>query len=70
MFKRVLDRLEKEVSGEIALGFVREISRHHRIQARPGMRDAVNYAVDALRGHGLEAEARGYSADGEAGTPS
>jgi len=65
MFRHVLDRLGKEVSGEIALNFVSEISRHHRIQASPGMRDAVRYAVDALKGCGLDAEVREYPADGE-----
>ena len=65
MFKRVFDKLEKEVSGDIAFNFVSEISRHHRIQASPGIRAAVEYAVEALKGHGLEATVHEYPADGE-----
>ncbi len=65
MFKSVLDRLGKEVSGETALNFVSEISRHHRIQATPGMRAAVRYAVDSMKGWGLDAEVRKYPADGK-----
>lgn len=53
------------MSGETALNFVSEISRHHRIQASPGLRAAVRYAVDTLRGFGLDAEVREYPADGE-----
>jgi len=65
MFKSVLDRLGKEVSGETALNFVSEISRHHRIQASPGMRAAVRYAVNTMKGWGLDAEVREYPADGK-----
>ncbi|MHC4690142.1 MAG: DUF4910 domain-containing protein [Planctomycetota bacterium] len=65
MFKRVLDELEREVSGEISFGFVSEISRHHRIQASPGIRDAVNYAVETMGGFGLDVEVDEYPADGE-----
>jgi hypothetical protein len=38
MFKSVFRGLEKEVSCEIVLNFVSEISHHHQIQASPGMR--------------------------------
>ena len=65
MFKRILRELEKEVSGEIAFNYVSEISRHHRIQASPGFRAAVQYAVDEMRERGLEAEVDSYPADGE-----
>jgi len=65
MFKSLLKRLEKEVSGEIALNFVSEIIRHHRIQASPGLRAAVRYAVETLKGYGLDAEVHEYPADGE-----
>jgi hypothetical protein len=66
MFKRVFGELEGEVSGEIAYNFVGEISRRHRIQASPGLRDAVAYAVEAMGGFGLDAEVHEYPADGEA----
>ncbi|KON31208.1 hypothetical protein AC482_01510 [miscellaneous Crenarchaeota group-15 archaeon DG-45] len=65
MFKPIFERLEKEVSGEIALGLVSEISGYHRIQASPGIRAAVNHVVNALKGYGLDAEVREYPADGE-----
>jgi aminopeptidase YwaD len=64
MFKPIYERLEREVSGEIAFNFVAEISRNHRIQASPGLRAAVNYAVEEMRGRGLEARVDSYPADG------
>lgn len=57
--------MEGEVSGEIAYNFVGEISRKHRIQASPGLRDAVGYAVETMMGFGLDAEVHEYPADGE-----
>jgi hypothetical protein len=65
MFKQVYDKLEKEVSGEIAFNYVSEISRNHRIQASPGLRSAVNFAVDTLRDNGIDAEVQSYPANGE-----
>ncbi len=65
MFKSVFRELEKEVSGEIALNFVSEISRHHRIQASPGMRAAVRYAVETMNGFGLDTKVHEHPADGE-----
>jgi len=65
MFKRILEELGREVSGEIAFNFVSEISRHHRIQASPGLRAAVRYAVETLKEYGLDAEVHEYPADGE-----
>lgn len=65
MFKPILEKLGKEVSGDIAFNFVSEISRHHRIQASPGLRAAVNYAVETLKWYGLDARVHEYPADGE-----
>jgi len=65
MFKQVYDKLEKEISGEIAYNYVAEISRYHRIQASPGLRSAVTYAVDTLRKNGLDAEVQSYPANGK-----
>ena len=53
MFKPIYDKLEKEVSGDIAFNFLSEITRYHRIQASPGLRAAVNYASHTLRENGL-----------------
>ena len=64
MFKDVYKKLEKEVSGSIALGHVAEIAKHHRIQASPGIRDACNYAIQAFKGYGIEAELHSYPANG------
>jgi aminopeptidase YwaD len=65
MFKPVFEKLEKEVSGDIAFNFVSEITQHHRIQASPGIRAAVSYVVETLKGYGLDAEVHKYPADGE-----
>lgn len=64
MFKDTYEKLKAEVSGDIAIKYVAEIIRHHRIQASPGIRDACNYAVKTLRGFGLEAELHSYLANG------
>ncbi len=64
MFKDVYKKLEKEVSGSIALGHVAEIAKHHRIQASPGSRDACNYAVQAFKGYEIDAELHSYPANG------
>ncbi len=66
MFKRVYEELSREVSGEIAFNHVAEVSRHHRIQVSPGIRAAVNYATETLKGYGLGVEIRRYKSDGKA----
>jgi len=65
MFKAVYEELRREVSGEVALGHVSDLTRFHRIQASPGMRTAVEYAADKLGGYGLRTEVRRYKADGK-----
>ncbi len=65
MFKRTFEKLKGEISGEIAFNHVAEISRHHRIQASPGLRAAVEYASETLRGYGLNVDVRRYKADGK-----
>jgi aminopeptidase YwaD len=64
MFKQALDKVSREASGEIALNYVAEISRHHRIQASPGLSDAVAWAVETFKANGLDAEVHSYPADG------
>jgi hypothetical protein len=66
MLRHVIRILAKEVSGESALSFVSEISRHHRIQASPGLRAAAEYAAETLSSFGLEAQVLKYRADYEA----
>ena len=65
MFKEVYEKLEKEVSGVIALGHVAEIAKHHRIQASPGIRDACNYSIEEFKKYGIDAELHSYPANGE-----
>ena len=65
MYKYAYKKLEKEISGEIALNFVAEIAKHHRIQASPGIRAAVNYAVDTMKGFGVDAAVHDWPADGK-----
>jgi aminopeptidase YwaD len=64
MFKATCKLLEKEVSGQSAFNFLSEISRYHRIQASPGIREAVEWAVESMKSHGLDAEVHSYPADG------
>jgi aminopeptidase YwaD len=66
MYKRIYEELSREVSGEIAFNHVAEVSRHHRIQVSPGIRAAVNYATETLKGYGLGVEIRRYKSDGKA----
>ncbi len=66
MFKDIYEALGREVSGNIAFSHVAEISRHHRIQVSPGIREAVGYAAEALRSYGLEVDVRRYPSDGKA----
>ena len=65
MFKQIYKKLEKEVSGTIALNHVAEIAKHHRIQASPGIRDACKYAVKTLNEYGIKAKIHSYPADGK-----
>jgi aminopeptidase-like protein len=66
MFKHIFEELKKEVSGEIAFNHVTEISRFHRIQVSPGIREAVQYAGKTLESYGLEVDIRKYKSNGKA----
>lgn len=63
MFKPILEKISKEVSSQSALNFVSEIIRHHRIQASPGIRSAVNYTLNRLGDLGLKTGLIEYPAD-------
>jgi aminopeptidase-like protein len=65
MYKHILKALESEVSGDIAFNFLSDISRYHRIQASPDIRDAVKYAVDVLNRYGLDARVHSYPSTAE-----
>jgi len=54
------------VSGIRAKGYVQSISTHHRIQASPGLHDAVMYLKDEIKGlSGVEVKLHEYPADGK-----
>ncbi len=46
--------LQEEISGELAMHHVRAITRWHRIQASPMMREAAGYVLARLREAGLD----------------
>ena len=64
MLNTIQKVLEKEVSGQSAFNFLAELSRYHRIQASPGIREAVKWATDTMKSHGLESSIHSYPADG------
>jgi len=54
------------VSGIRAKGYVQAISTHHRIQASPGLHDAVMYLKEEIKGlSGVEVKLHEYPADGK-----
>jgi len=65
MFKKVLEAIQEEISGEAAKRSVEGIIRYHRIQASPGFREAANYCLETLRGFGVKAEVLTFPADGK-----
>jgi aminopeptidase YwaD len=60
--------LQEELSGEIAKDHVMQITRHHRVQASRGYRDAAQYVLEQLRAYGFdedEAWIESYASDGK-----
>ena len=64
MFEPLLQRVRAVVHGERALAAVRELARHHRIQASPGYDDAAAWLEGELRTIGLDVELVRVSGDG------
>ncbi|MFO7767492.1 MAG: DUF4910 domain-containing protein [bacterium] len=59
------EALAAELSGEIAMHYLRAITRHHRIQASPMMAEAACYVRDRLQACGYEdASLLSYPSDG------
>ena len=61
------DLLHEALSGEIAKEHVIQITRHHRIQASRGYRDAAEYVLEQLRAYGFsedEAWIESFPSDG------
>ena len=65
MFKQVFSKLRGEISSETAFNHVAEIVRYHRIQVSPGIRAAVNYTVNAMKGYGVEAKIVSWPSTGK-----
>ena len=55
-FETIMDALRPLVSGQRAKDAVRQIAKHHRVQASPGYDDAARWLVQELRASGLEPE--------------
>lgn len=64
MFRRLLDAVWKEASGERAHEWVRAIALHHRVQASPGYDAAAEWLRGTLVSLGLEPEWETASGDG------
>lgn len=61
----VAEALTAELSGEIAMHHLREITRYHRIQASSMMRESAHYVRDQLQAWGYEdASLLSYPSDG------
>lgn len=65
MFKKILEAIQEEISGEAAKRYVEGIIRYHRIQASPGFRKAASYCVETLKDFGVGAEVLTFPADGK-----
>lgn len=65
MFVNLLTHLRHEISGYRAWDVMVEITRHHRIQASPGFRQAALALVPRLEGAGLRVELLSFPADGQ-----
>jgi aminopeptidase-like protein len=63
MFKKILECINKEFSGDRAKQFVSKIMNYHRIQATPGFREAAKYCKKVLSEFGLSSEVLTYPAD-------
>ena len=65
MVKKLVETINKELSGIRAKDYVAEIIQHHRIQASPGFRAAAKYVAGLLTEFGLHNEIFTYPGDGE-----
>jgi len=65
MFKSLWQTLQEECSGAAAYQSIADISRHHRIQASPGFRQAAKYIYRQLTEAGVQAQILSYPANVE-----
>ena len=63
MFKKVIEAIREEFSGQAAKGYVIDITRYHRMQASPGFRQAAHYCLEQLREASVQGEIISFPAD-------
>ena len=54
LYRKILEKVEREASGVNAKNIVAEIIRYHRIQASPGFREAATYCEEWFKENGLD----------------
>jgi len=54
LYRKILEKVEREASGVNAKNIVAEIIRHHRIQASPGFREAAIYCKEWFKENGFD----------------
>ena len=64
MFRRLLEAVRREASGERALESVRTLARFHRVQASPGYDAAAEWLAAQLEGPGCRVEIERVPGDG------
>ncbi len=65
MVKKLVEIINKELSGNRAKEYIAEIIQHHRIQASPGFRAAAKYVAGLLTEFGVKNEILTYPGDGK-----
>jgi len=64
MFRRILEIVSKEISGENAKGLATDVTQFHRIEISPHFREAALWCQKQLRTYGLHTELLKFRADG------
>jgi aminopeptidase YwaD len=65
MYIEILDKIKSEISGQMALRNVTNISQFHRIPGYKGQCDAAKSCEEILRKNNVDAKAAEYPADGK-----
>ncbi|MEA1994434.1 MAG: DUF4910 domain-containing protein [Euryarchaeota archaeon] len=64
MFKKLLENVQREISGKNAKNYVSEITRYHRIQVTEEYNKAALLCKEAFEKNGIKAEILEYRSDG------